>query len=363
MSGRDVVVIGASAGGVQSLCELVRNLPGDFPGSVFVVLHLPVHAVSMLPSILNRCGKLPASHPVDNEPIQAGKVYVAPTNRHLIVQDGRVRAIVGPKENGHRPAVDVLFRSAAQAHGNRVIGVVLSGLLDDGTAGLAAIKRAGGIAIVQDPSEAIYPQMPQSAIAHVEVDRVLPLAEIASDVVKLSQESVADQRANPMTEDRQAQPEVDAFEEATLHNRPVPGEPSNFTCPECGGTLWELQQENLLRFRCRVGHAFSPESLEAEQAESLEAALWTALRALEESASLSRRLMNRALDRGHDRAAEQFALRVQDIEGRAAVIRQVLSGDSSDAALEASAAIETPSEISPLAEQWRGQENSIDRTP
>ena len=160
MPGHDIVVIGASAGGVEALSQLAHLLPGDFPGSIFVVLHLPAHGPSLMPQILTRRGKLPAAHPSDGEEILPGRIAIAPPDQNLLLEDGRMRLVRGPRENGHRPAVDPLFRSAALAYGRRVVGVVLSGTLDDGAAGLAAIKQRGGIAIVQDPSDAIYPGMP-----------------------------------------------------------------------------------------------------------------------------------------------------------------------------------------------------------
>ena len=178
MPGRDIIVMGASAGGVQVLADLIGSLPADLPASIFIVMHLAPFGTSAMPAILSRSGRLAAVHPRDGESIQHGKVYVAPPDHHLLIEPDRVRISQGPTENGHRPAVDVLFRSAAQVYGPRVVGVVLTGNLDDGTAGLALIKKYHGIAVVQDPEEADYPGMPRSAIAQVNVDHILPLAEI-----------------------------------------------------------------------------------------------------------------------------------------------------------------------------------------
>ena len=190
MPGHDIIVVGASAGGVEALTSLVRDLPPDLPAAVFVVLHFPPHATSMLPAILNRAGTLPAHHAEDGEAIAHGHIYVAPPDRHLLVEQGVVRVVADPRENGHRPAIDPLFRSAARAHGRRVAGVVLSGTLDDGTAGLQAVKTGGGVAIAQDPTEALYPGMPLSAVENVAVDRVLPVAAIAAYLVQLAREAV-----------------------------------------------------------------------------------------------------------------------------------------------------------------------------
>jgi len=183
--GRDIVVVGASAGGVEALSELVRGFPPDLDASVFVVLHLPAGGTSMLPKILERAGHLPAAHPRDGARIEHGRIYVAPPDAHLALRPGKVCLPLGPIQNGHRPAIDSLFRSAAEAYGPRVIGVLLTGTLDDGTHGLRSVKRHGGVALVQDPKQALYPGMPQSAIENVRVDQVLPLAELASAITSL----------------------------------------------------------------------------------------------------------------------------------------------------------------------------------
>ena len=181
-----IIVIGASAGGVEAISQVVRELPADVPAAVCVVLHFPASGTSVLPSILARVGSLPAAHAVDGEPIQPGRIYVAPPDRHLIVRQERVELSIGPKENNHRPAVDVMFRTAARSHGPRVIGVVLSGTLDDGTVGLAAIRKQRGIAVVQDPEDALYPGMPRSALENVGGDHVLPVAGIGALLGRLA---------------------------------------------------------------------------------------------------------------------------------------------------------------------------------
>src|SRR5436190_7735727 len=182
---RDIVVMGASAGGVETLAELVSGLPEEFPAAIFVVLHLLPTAHSVLPEILDRSGTLPAAAAVDDEDIDRGRIYVAPPDRHLLLGPGRVSLTRGPRENGHRPAVDPLFRSAARAYRQRVIAVVLSGSLDDGTAGLRLVKRMGGTTVAQDPDDALYPSMPASAIANNSVDCVAPLAEMAGLLSRL----------------------------------------------------------------------------------------------------------------------------------------------------------------------------------
>ena len=190
MAKRNIIVLGASAGGVDVLSKLVAGLPVGFPAAVFVALHVSAHGRSMMPEILSRAGALPAFHPEDGEEIREGRLYVAPPDKHLLIKQGRVRVVRGPRENGHRPAIDPLFRTAARAYGPRVIGVVLSGMLDDGTAGLRVIKAQGGLAVVQDPAEAVYNSMPRSAIEHAPVDFVAPVTELAALLVSLVGEEV-----------------------------------------------------------------------------------------------------------------------------------------------------------------------------
>jgi len=178
MAQRDIVVVGASAGGVEALCQFVHSLPSRLDGSIFITVHFPPDGTIMLPRILRRAGQLPVDHPYDGEPIEAGRIYVARPNSHLLLERRRIRLASGPGDDGRRPAIDPMFRSAALAFGARVVGVVLTGNLDDGTSGLAAIKRRGGLALVQDPGDSLFPSMPHSAIAHVAIDRVVPIGDM-----------------------------------------------------------------------------------------------------------------------------------------------------------------------------------------
>jgi two-component system chemotaxis response regulator CheB len=331
MPGRDIIVIGASAGGVEALMELVR-LPPDLPAAVFVVLHLPAGSMSVLPSILNRAGTLPGVHPQEGQAIQPGRIYVAPPDFHLLVKNGTVRLTRGPRENRNRPAADPLFRTAARAYAARVVGVVLSGALDDGTAGLAAIKSAGGVAVVQDPAEALYPGMPSNARDQVAVDYCLPVAEIARLLARLVREPIPGpnrSHALILTKEMTREADMSELDPTELQNPERPGTPSVFGCPDCGGVLWELEEGNLMHFRCRVGHAWSPDSLLAQQVESLETALWTALRALEESVALSRQLADQAERRGYSRASVRFREQQRGAEEHALVIRKVLLSHNS----------------------------------
>jgi two-component system chemotaxis response regulator CheB len=321
MPNRDILVIGASAGGVHALSQVVEALPADLKAAVFVVTHIAPHGASAMPAILARAGQLPAVHPRDGEPIEGGKIYVAPPDHHLVIEDGRVRLSRGPTENGHRPAVDVLFRTASYNHGSRVVGVVLTGNLDDGTAGLAAIKRRGGIAIVQDPEDADYPGMPQSAIENVEIDHVLPLDEIGPLLGRLALEPAPDPYG-PVKEAADMKNKIETGED-----REKGGTPSGFTCPDCGGALWESHENELVHFRCRTGHAYAPESLLAEQLGGLEWTLWAAVRALEENASLARRMEKWMRQRGNQAGENRYDKRACEAEKHAAILRQVLMGD------------------------------------
>jgi two-component system chemotaxis response regulator CheB len=322
MPDHDIVVVGASAGGVEALVGLAASLPADLPAAVFVVLHVPSTGNSALPDILRRHGPLPAGHVKDGEPIEPGRVHVAPPDHHLLVRTGHVHLARGPRENGHRPAVDPLFRSAAHEYATRVIGVVLSGALDDGTAGLAAIKSRGGLAVVQDPSDALHPGMPTSAIEHVEVDHVVPIAAMGPLLARLAAQPAA-QPPGPAPTDLKVEVEVEGFSLEAMEGE-HPGQPSGFSCPDCNGVLWGIDDGGLERFRCRVGHAWSPESLLTRQSEALEAALWIALRSLEERAALARRLAEPARRRGHTITATRFEEQATEVQQAARVVRNLL---------------------------------------
>lgn len=327
MATRDIIVVGASAGGVEALMTLVRGLPSDLPAALFVVLHIPATSESTLPHILARAGYLPAVHGTDGAPIRSGTITVAPPDHHLIVERGIVRITRGPRENRHRPAADVLFRSAAYAYGPRVIGIVLSGNLDDGSAGLAAIHRGGGKGIVQAPEDALFTGMPTNAIA-VDPEYILPVADIPSLLVQLVREEVHEQEAMPEGREMAREVRIAEFNMREIEGDNHPGTPSPFGCPDCGGVLWEIEDGGMKRYRCRVGHAFSPDTLLVTQSEHLEAALWAALRGLEEKAALSRRLAVHAQNRAHERSAAGFTAQADEAEAHARVIQQMLTGSS-----------------------------------
>ncbi|WP_433362592.1 chemotaxis protein CheB [Actinoplanes sp. CA-142083] len=318
MAHRDVVVVGASAGGVEALRAMVAGLPADLPAAVLIVLHLPREAPSALPRILTRSGALPARTAFDGEPLVPGRIYVAPPDRHLLVLDHRVRLSRGPSENGHRPAVDPLFRSAARAAGSRVIGVVLSGSRDDGAVGAETIAVNGGVVVVQRPEDALNGSMPRAAMDRVAPARVVDAAEMGELLAQLTAEQIPEPPPPPVDPLTDAEIAIDGFADVTT-DEIVDASPV-YGCPSCGGGLFELESWPRPRYRCRVGHAWSPESLVDEQAVATEGALWTALRALEEKSALSRRLAQRERV---DRA--RFTRMAEDADGAGELIRGLLT--------------------------------------
>jgi len=286
--GHDVVVVGASAGGVEPLMRLVAGLPSDLSAAVFVVLHIPADAPSALAAILDRAGPLPASRAWQSQPIERGHIYVAPPNRHMVLRADHIALETGPRENSARPSVDVLFRSAARTFGPRVVGVILSGTLRDGALGLAAIKLRGGVSIIQDPEDALFAGMPESALRVAPVDYRLQAADIPACLATLSQHSLQEVHMQP---EQSSQPTIHAADEPDAAFSPkLPNAASGLTCPECNGSLWELEDGESIRYECRVGHAYSMDALLAEQGEAVEAAVWSALNALQERAATFRRL-------------------------------------------------------------------------
>jgi two-component system, chemotaxis family, protein-glutamate methylesterase/glutaminase len=316
-----VVVVGASAGGVEALRSLVANLPRHLDAAVVVVLHVPPSATSALPMILGRATMLPVRHAEHGEPLLPGHVFVAPPDRHVVMVDGRLLLSAGPRENGHRPAVDVLFRSAARSHGPGTIAIVLSGGLDDGTAGMVAVRSCGGVGIAQLPSEALHPAMPVNAIESAGVDYVMPVAEIPALLDRLLKAPREWDGSGPppdlMTwETQMALLDADALEGER------PGRPSGLSCPDCHGVLFDLDEEPP-RLRCRVGHAWTMTSLAAEQTLGVDAALWTALRSLEERAALASTMAERLRRRSSNRAETYLARQAESLEA-AKVIRELI---------------------------------------
>ena len=321
---RNIIVIGCSVGGVEALQRLVAGLPKDFPAALFVVLHLAPQSVSVLPHILMRAGSLPAEHPRDGEPIRMGRIYVAPPDHHLLIEDGKVRVARGPRENRHRPAIDPLFRSAARWYGPRVIGIVLTGSLDDGTAGLLSIKKRGGTAIVQDPEDAFCSDMPRTAMETVAVDYVEPVDRIPELLQELVAVKVAQNGSGKSSRLKKETEIAELDDMNAIEDENRPGIPSQFACPECGGVLWEMDGEEMLRFRCRVGHAYTANSLTVEQMEAVEGALWAAMRALEEGASLAKRMAEKAGKREGSRMVNRYRERAEAKMQQAEVLRKLI---------------------------------------
>jgi two-component system chemotaxis response regulator CheB len=321
---RDLVAIGASSGGVDALKRLAGALPADYHGALFVVVHISPEAHSTLPSILMRAGRMPAVHAADGMPIEHGRIHVAPPDHHLLVERGMLRVVQGPRENRHRPAIDPLFRSLAWAYGPRAVGVVLTGNLDDGTAGLWAIKSCGGTTIVQEPNEADHPQMPMNALMHNRIDHRLPLEGIAALLTGLAQDAPDPLRAwSPPTG---LENEVNsALLQRGPHEMGVLGRLSPFTCPSCHGALWELEEGEHLRYRCHTGHAFSQASLLVDQGTIVEESLYTAMRAIQEKSAALRRLAERWPDRLPE-VRRDYLKRAHELDQSADVLRAMLAG-------------------------------------
>ena len=321
MHGHDIIVIGASAGGVEALPRALKQLPKNFPAAFFVVLHVSPANESYLPKILARSSSLPAVHPNDGDHIEKGKIYVAPPDNHLWLKNSSVRVTKGPRVNRHRPAVDPLFESAAHVYGPRVVGVILTGSLDDGTTGLHTVKECGGVAIVQNPEDALVPSMPQSAMQFVEVDHVLPLPKIRPLLIQLSKQKIKNLKIQC--------PEKVRFDMETAMMTPDEmekkcGPPSSFICPECNGPLWEIRHGAVSNYRCLVGHSFSPEALIAEEGEALERALWIAVKTLEERSTILRRMSNRAREMEQVYSCQSFEEKAKEAERDARVIKKIL---------------------------------------
>lgn len=303
MQRRDIVVIGGSGGSFQPLKEIASRLPADFPGAIFVAVHLAPNSPSMLAEHISHWGPLPAIQAVDGDAIRARCIYIARPDHHLTIEGGRVRVLRGPRENRHRPAIDPLFRTAAREFGPRVVGIILSGMDDDGSAGLLAVRQLGGVAIAQDPASAQYDEMPRRAIEYARPQYILRPADIAPTLVKLV-DTALDEAAMANAHSGRKSPQHTRKKSAGNNgSRSNPdrnmevayidegvGTPSVFACPECHGVLWELKNKKLTRYRCRVGHSYTSESLNLELSHASETALWAAVRALEEKSAMQRRM-------------------------------------------------------------------------
>jgi two-component system chemotaxis response regulator CheB len=315
------VVIGASAGGIQALTELVSKLPADLEASLFVVVHTSPSSPGILPQLLDKAGPLRARFAQHNEGIRPGRIYVAPPDLHLLFREGRMLVTHGPKENGFRPAVDPMFRTAARTFGPRVVGVILSGGLDDGTDGLRIVKECSGVAIAQHPEEATFSSMPASAIRNVQVDHIVRVEAMPALLEKYASEEMP-KELHMCPDD--GLPDIAEEGDSALMNKAMNGAPSALTCPECGGALWERQHGKQLRFQCHVGHVYTGDGLVSEMDRDLEQALWSAVRVMEEAAELRRRMHRIAAESTWKSFAPPYEEQAQQLERRAAVIRDLL---------------------------------------
>ncbi len=326
MRSLELIVIGASAGGLDGLMAIVRGLPSDSP-PVLVAMHTSSSGTTYLPQILARVSKMAVEFATDGARLRRGRVIIAPPDFHLLVTPRSVSLSRGPRENGFRPAIDPLFRSAAAHYGPRTMGVILSGALDDGAYGMKVLKGYGGVTVVQDPDEAAIPSMPRSVLATVDVDHVLTAAQIARLISEYSRigargTAVKSQRQPPALRDPEPQDAARVMEVQDM--RKTFGPPSGLTCPDCGGALWEIADDSSLRYRCHVGHQFSPDALESQHRDSVEGALWTAVRILEEHADLRERMADRARGAGLAVVQAGFLENAKESHRQAEIIRRLL---------------------------------------
>ncbi|GAB3892673.1 chemotaxis protein CheB [Larkinella knui] len=314
MAKRDIVVIGASAGGVTALKQLVATLPLNFTASVFIVQHVSPHSPSLLPQILTHSGSIKATHPKDGEIIQAGQIYVAPPDHHILIEDNQLVVKQGPKENRFRPSIDALFRSAAYTYGPRVIGIILTGMLNDGTSGMWSVKRLGGVTIIQQPEEALYPSMPDSVLEYVDVDYIVPIADMVDLLNRLTTEEIAGKPQLSVDEEKRMAAEITIAAEENAFDMGIlkMGQLSPLACPECSGVLVSIKEGKLIRYRCHTGHAYTAAALLAEVTQNVEEALWKSVRGLEETILLLDQSAEQFAQAGNHKAAEEFSEKARE---------------------------------------------------
>lgn len=321
-----LIVIGASAGGMDALKKLVAQLPKDFPAPIFIVNHMSANTTGeALVKVLNESGNLPCAHAQDNQTFKSGHIYLAPSDQHMLIVEGKILVTKGARENRSRPAIDPLFRSAAVAYGNRVVGIILTGYLDDGTSGMTAIKRCGGVCIAQDPEDASYPDMPQSVIANVGADYCLPVAEMGALLTDLLRRELPENEQPP--EDLVIEAKIAQRVLSDLPSVEALGEQVPFNCPDCGGVLWQMAEGDIVRYRCHTGHAFTSSVLLAQQTEKIEETLWVALRMFEERQNL---LVTMSKNEG-EKSPTSVSLRAKDSQVHIDRIRAMLKATDGDA--------------------------------
>jgi two-component system chemotaxis response regulator CheB len=319
---RDLVAIGASAGGIEALKRLATDLPADLPAAILVVVHMAPNSEFYLPQILSRLGPLEVVAAEDGLEIKHGRIILARPGFHLLVRDGHVHLGTGPRENRSKPAIDPLFRSVAATYRGRAIGVVFSGWLNDGTSGLYAIKRCGGVAVAQDPMDALAPEMPRSAIVHAGVDHIAPIDGMAELLSRLTRETAGPDM--PVPPEVKVEADIAFHGGQSINQTATLGDRSVLACAECGGGLTEICEGETVRFRCHTGHAFTADSLLAEQGEAVERALLSALKTLEERAAMWKRMADRNEDGGNRRSALRMKEKADISKTEAELIRMLL---------------------------------------
>lgn len=322
----DLIVVGTSAGGVDALKVLAAGLPKSLPAAVLIVMHTSPDGPYLLPDILGRVSPLRVSKVKNGDLIEPGRLYIAPPGHHLLVKGDRINLSRGPKENRSRPAIDPLFRTAAAAYGSRVVGVILTGMLDDGTAGLSAVKERGGITVVQDPEDALYPSMPTSAIRHVSCDFVLPISEIASRLTRLTREPASNSEVVPLSRLMEIESRFAEMETMSMKDMDTIGSHAGVSCPECHGPIWKIKAGTLHRYRCHVGHAYTAQSMLAGQIEAQETHLWQALRLMKERVSLIEEMQLHTPPAQMESEDKFYSIEVKQLQFNIRQIQEMLDG-------------------------------------
>lgn len=322
MANHDILAIGTSAGGVEALIFLAKKLPPDLPAAVLVTLHLPSHLRSNLDDILQRKGSLPACFARDGDRLQKSRILIAPPDRHLIVENERVVLGQGPRENNSRPAIDPMLRSVAACCGPRVVGVVLTGTLNDGASGLWAVEQCGGITVVQDPNDAAFPEMPANALNRLHPDHVVSLAGMPALLTSLALAPAGE--AMPVPESVKFEVAIAKGRSSSINEMDGLGRRSVLACPDCHGVMWEIDEGDLVRYRCHVGHAYSAEQMSLALDDNLRRALGSALRALEERYNLAKKLEHQAADNKQSTLAASWSRRAREFERELDIVRRAI---------------------------------------
>ncbi|HKB87856.1 MAG TPA: chemotaxis protein CheB [Ignavibacteriaceae bacterium] len=325
-----IIVIGTSAGGIDALSTICEKLPSDFAIPVFIVWHISPESMNYFPQMLAKKTKLRVQSAIDNQAIKPGYIYTAPPNNHVLIEDSKMRVVYGPKENRFRPAIDPLFRSAAYAFGSDSIGILLSGMLNDGTSGLWSIKDRGGVTIVQDPEEAQFPDMPLNALHNVSIDYKISIEKMGNLLVKLAADHTVNNNSNDRPEKMKI--EIKMVSDGNVLDTDVKqiGELSEFTCPECHGSLWQIKEGNIIRFRCRTGHAYSASALLEELSVVIEKRIWSVIKGLEEHTSLVKYLTEHLHSAEEKQGLNLYLRQAEQSQRYANLLRRFLTEDIID---------------------------------